>query len=162
MLVLWICKSILNQSQTCRYKTHHSLPPTNQLQIFPPVQTVWPPVTSYPLEKLHIFCLSLFHDSSQHSEMLQWNTQKEHNYRRRQKSARQVDSAVASLEYPRHDYTTMLVFKRNFLKSVFDRRANIIIRGSELLMARPRGWKLSYVLVSPRTSFLCGFMDSIS
>lgn len=39
---------------------------------------------------------------------------------------------------------------------------NTVIRGSELLMVRPRGRKLSSVVVGPRNSFLCGCMDPIS
>lgn len=103
------------------------------------------------------FVQILLHSSSQ--QRLFW---KSTDHTECRKCIRQVNN----LKYPNYNHTTSLV---TFDGETFwfpcwlkDQEPNTVIRGSELLMARPTGWKLSFVVFCRRTSFLCGSMDPIS
>lgn len=118
-----------------------------------PVQTVWLaiPITSELVQEQQIFSC---HSVPQQQPA---NATVKHCHNRWQKAWQTGGfNATAFWIYGSYEYTTLL------FKWLTIHGPKAVIRGSEILMARPRGWKLSWVVVCLRTSFLCGCMDSFS
>lgn len=126
----------------------------HRLQAVPPDQTVWlaVPITSEVVQKQHIF----WSHSVPQRQPAVINTTVE----RSGKSQITTDHRQRG----RYRWTSCNCFIESvwlpWLLTV--QGPNTVIRGSELLMARPRRRKRSCVVVCPRTSFLCGCTDPIN